>query len=402
MNRKTLLILIPTILVMVLGIWFFFFNSSSPTVPSNTSTSSPFGSGQNATPTTNQNKTTITGLDSSGKPVAKLFQISSTPVAGAVAIIKNGSTVIRYIDRATGHIVDVNPQTMEKVQVSNNTLPKIYEAYFNKDGSGVVYRSLQNDGDVITNDSLSLIAPKSTSTVNSLYSVTSTLLRGDIGEMTILSNGSLVYSTNNPGAIVTSGFAGDKPIGVYSTPFTEWRITPSGVAEVYITTKAGGNADGYAYRLNTKTGALSKVLGPLNSLTTLPSPNKNAVVYSYKNGSIFNFEVLNNTTKKVLSLTPSALVEKCVWSSKNVDLLYCGVTDQLGSGEPDSWYMGITHFSDRVWAYNTSTTFTDVLSEPKKDLGVDIDVYNPSLSPDEDYLIFMNKNDLSLWALSLK
>ncbi|MFZ3009111.1 MAG: hypothetical protein WA048_01630, partial [Minisyncoccia bacterium] len=329
-----------------------------------------------------------------------LFQLSNTPVSGAVAVLKNGSTIIRYTDRATGHIIDVNPETMEKVKISNNTLPKIYEAYYKKDGSGVVYRSLKDDGSIV-NTSISLTAPKSTSTGETLYTINASMLRGDVGEIAVLPSGNLVYSTNNPGAIISSGFAGDKPTNIYTTPFTEWRISPSGPSDVYITTKAGGDASGYSYKISTKTGGLTKILGPLNSLLVLPNQNKTVVAYSYKNGNSFSFGSLNTTTKKSSSLTPSALVEKCVWSNKSVDLLYCGVSDQISYSEPDNWYKGVTHFSDRIWAYNTNTTFTDVIAEPKNTLGVDIDVYNPSLSPDEDYLIFMNRNDLSLWALKL-
>ncbi len=401
MNNKKLLILIPIALIIIVGVWFVFFRSSTPTTPAPTSTTSPFGyGGPDVVPAGQTNKSPSSGLDASGRPVAKLFQISNTPVSGAVGIIKNGSTIIRYTERATGHIIDVNPETMERVKISNKTLPKIYEAYYKKDGSGVVYRSLDNN-DSIINTSISLTAPKSTSTGDVLYTLNASMLRGDIGEIKVLSSGDLVYSTNNPGAIVTSGFVGDKPTNIYTTPFTEWRISPSGTNEVYITTKAGGNYDGYSYKLNTKNGTLSKIVGPLNSLTLLPSPNEDAVIYSYKIGGVINFSVKNNSSKTILSLVPATLSEKCVWSSKSIKIIYCGVPDSIGSNEPDDWYQGKTSFSDRIWGFNTSTTLTDVFAEPKKDQGVDIDVFNPTLTPDEDYMIFMNKGDLSLWALKL-
>jgi len=402
MNKRILLILIPVGVIIILGIWFFFFRTSAPTVPTTTSTTSPFGyGGPDVLPAGQPTKAPSSGLDASGRPVAKLFQISDTPISGAVGIIKNGSTIIRYTERATGHIIDVNPETMERVKISNKTLPKIYEAYYKKDGSGVIYRSLDNN-DSIMNTSISLTAPKSTSTGEVLHTLNASMLRGDIGEIAVLPSGNLIYSTNNPGAIITSEFMGDKSTNIYTTPFTEWRISPSGLTEVYITTKAGSEALGYSYKLDIKTGFLTKVLGPLNSLLVLPNPNKPVVAYTYNKGASFVFESLNTSTKKTSVLTPPSLVEKCVWSNKLTDLLYCGVSNQISSTEPDSWYMGLSHFSDRIWAYNTNTTFTDVLAEPKKDLGVDIDVYNPTLTPDEDYLVFMNKTDLSLWALKLK
>ena len=40
--------------------------------------------------------------------------------------------------------------------------------------------------------------------------------------------------------------------------------------------------------------------------------------------------------------------------------------------------------------------------EPKPTLGIDIDAVELKLSPDEDYLIFINKTDLTLWAIKLE
>ena len=84
-------------------------------------------------------------------------------------------------------------------------------------------------------------------------------------------------------------------------------------------------------------------------------------------------------------------------------MIFCGSpSDEIGQNEPDSWYRGATIFSDRIWSFNTDTEITQVLIEPAIVLDIDIDMIGPTLSPKEDYLVFINKTDLSLWALKLE
>jgi hypothetical protein len=61
----------------------------------------------------------------------------------------------------------------------------------------------------------------------------------------------------------------------------------------------------------------------------------------------------------------------------------------------------MSHYSDRVWRFDTDTDFANVVADPKKDFNTDIDAEHLFLSPKEDYLFFENKNDLTLWALKL-
>ena len=126
------------------------------------------------------------------------------------------------------------------------------------------------------------------------------------------------------------------------------------------------------------------------------------MVYSYSSNGETVFEFKNLSDGLSDQILPTTFADKCIWSKKSAGVLYCGTpSTTIGSGEPDNWYQGITHFSDQIWRFSTITYTSEILSEPKKDSGTDIDLINPSLSPNEDYLFFMNKNDLTLWALKL-
>ena len=125
-------------------------------------------------------------------------------------------------------------------------------------------------------------------------------------------------------------------------------------------------------------------------------------MYSYVENNETRLFAKNLTNNALSEILPTTIAEKCIWSIKQIDTVFCGAPiDGLGPNEPDDWYRGATHFSDSIWLFNTGAEFAQVLSEPKTEFGVDLDLAEPKLSPDEDYLIFTNNTDLSLWALKL-
>ncbi len=413
--RKILIILITIISVAVFALvgWYLFMGDPKTPTAEIIRNILPFGKGDdtNLQPTTN-NQQPITGeganqLDEFAGPTQDLFRISDTPVAGSVVFIKNGKPIVRYVDRATGHIYDVTLPTnasstsLDKVKVSNNTLPKIYEAYFRSDGNAVLLRSLKDDSDTVVNLTLTLTAPKATSTDN-LYTVSSTLIRGDISTLAVGPSNTFYYALRDTSSVVSSAFNGTGVKNLFSSPFTDWRLA-SALNSLIVYTKASTNVAGYAYAVNTSNGVLTKILGPLNGLVAVPDTSNNKVLYSYTESGETKLFVKNIKSKVLSEILPRTLAEKCIWGIKKVNLLFCGVPiDDVDAGEPDNWYRGVTHFSDRIWLFDTNADIAQVLIEPKQSFGIDIDMFEPKLSPNEDYLIFVNKNDLTLWAVRLQ
>lgn len=402
MSKKTLIIIIGIIVILVAGFssWFFFFRNTTPAPNTNPTTGLPFGEGSGNVAPGEQNSDIVgTISDSGNKPTNKLFQISDAPAAGFVAFSpkKDAPTIVRYVDRATGHIYDVNPFTLEKTKVTNNTLPKIIEAHFKNDGGAVLLRSLTNS-DTIQNISLALNAPKASST-DALYTVTATGLRGNMGDVWVGPNNSLAYSLIDDNSISVSNFDGTKATRLFSSIFTDWRVRFDNPSNIVLVTKASANISGFAYNLDIKNGSLSKLIGPLNALTLIENPDNKKFAYSYNSNGKTIFEVQDSTNGDITNILPVTFADKCVWSKKNTNVLYCGTPVNIGVFEPDNWYQGKSHFSDQIWKFNMTTATSEILSEPK---GLDIDIVNISLSANEDYLIFINKNDLTLWALKLQ
>ncbi|MEK7176991.1 MAG: hypothetical protein AAB719_01715 [Patescibacteria group bacterium] len=412
MSKKFLIIIITSILLLAVLVGGYLFLKSSGTPFSETvSGLLPFGSGDDlpssTTETENPSETTEEPVsneeDSSEKT---FFQLSDVPVAGAVVLNKNSSTTVaRYVDRATGHIYEIDLLTLKKTKITNQTLPKIYEAYFRTDGKAVLVRFLKDDTDLVENLSFALSLPKPTATsspeTDMLYTVVSTPIRGDIGSVTVGSGDNLIYSLEDSLSIVSSAFNGSGLKTLFSSPFTNWRLMTSGNSLV-VHTKASFSVPGYAYSLNTSSGAFTKILGPFNALTALSNTQGSRVLYSYAvNNETLSF-VKNIPADDINELSATTLADKCVWSTKNTALVFCGVpSNKIGINEPDNWYKGVSVFYDRVWSFDTDTGVAQVLLELPTELG-SIDVIEPKLSPNEDYLIFINKIDLTLWALRLE
>ncbi len=408
MKWRDILIALGITLIIFLGMWFFF-GSSGDALPGEetpTATSSPFGSGDGVSTASSKDfegQVAPVGVGEGEKVENALFKIAAAPVAGFVTLARASSTVIRYADRATGHIFEaVLPGTgtgnMTKKRLTNNTLPQIYEAIFRADGNAVLMRSLDEGSDVVENVSLTLTPPAASST-EALWSVSATSMRGNLDGLAAGTGNLLTYVIKETGAIISSTFQGDGVKTLWNSSFRSWRTQRFGT-NTLVFTKPSNAVPGYAYML-TGAGGLTKLFGPLNGLSVMGNSAGTRILYSYAAGPL-QLATYDLTKKTSEEISPATLAEKCVWSSKNTAAFFCGTpTNGLSGNQPDDWYAGKTHFSDYIWQFDANTQISNLIVEPKGDFGVELDVFRPALSVDESYIVFINKTDLSLWAAYL-
>lgn len=358
------------------------------------------GIDNNGTDNTTNNGETPLDTVGGGTDGIKLTKITSEPVAGVITFINKGSTYLRYVDRATGHVSEVKLSTMERSKILNITRPKIYEALWRKDGTGFVERTLDADENIV-NTSVSLVLSTTTSSTTEPYIIRSTLLKGEVGEIKLGFDGGLIYNLTDSGVVATSNFIGEKPKTLFTLPFTSWRITPVSTTTALLTTKPSVISQGYSYLTNLNTGKLTKILGPLSGLSAKVKSDSSRVIYSYLDNNKLELKAKDLKNGVVTDILPRTLADKCVWSKKVGAVLYCGAPKSLPQGLPDSWYQGEVSFADSFWRFNTETNTAEELYVPQGDSEGTIDVHSLEVSPDEDYLVFINKSDLSLWVLKL-
>lgn len=335
-----------------------------------------------------------------------LRQIYSFPVAGAEAFIISSSTVVRFLEKSTGNMFEAQTALDTVDRISNTTIPKIAEAIFIQKNS-VLFRYLKDDSDLIETVFGTLsTTTNATSTTTTLGEIQSTYLTPNIKEIAMSPKKDQIFYTvqSGSGSIGTiSNPDGTKKVQLFDSPIREWNISWPKTNTVTITTKASASVPGYLYFVNTTTGKMERILGNVLGLTTLTNSTASSTIYN-QNDSVGNthlslFDIKTKTSTKLNTIT---FTEKCVWSKKNVGLLYCAVPENIPGGSyPDAWYKGLTSFSDSLWKIDTATGQTDLLVNIKEVSGKDLDIINMSLSEKEDFLVFSNKTDLSLWGFKI-
>src|SRR5580700_11419889 len=122
MTKKTFTITLIVIIILALGafaVWYFFFQPQAAAPAQN---NSPFGPGSgNAQSLPSQSSQTVEeNANSDVSVTSALTELSSVPVAGATSFTSAaGTTTVRYIERGTGHVFDVDMSSGAKTETTD-------------------------------------------------------------------------------------------------------------------------------------------------------------------------------------------------------------------------------------------------------------------------------------------
>lgn len=414
--RRTLIIAAAVLLLLLLGVGaYFLFAGRKSNMVGQQGVTLP-GAGNQAGTDGRQSATQDLGvpLAGAGTEVApRLIRITDRPVAlGSVAVYvpaqKAPATTtaatgtplsayepdvrVEYVERETGNIYAYEAHARTLTRLTNKTLPGIQQATWLGDGSQAYLRFLESsggeehaatyalpatgDGGFFLEQDLSQVIAKATSTI-----------------VTVLS------TTDGSSAAVSSPSGGGLHT-LFTSPISSLRVSFLGT-NFLATTKASSKSDGYAFQVDAKSGAFTRLLGPLSSLTTLPSPSGNSILYSYLDRGRIALGVLDLSTHTATRLPLATLPEKCTWTSDSLSV-YCGVpTAALGNTEPDDWYQGVSSYSDRLWKIDLGGRVATLVVDPKQAGNVDIDMEGLSLDRTNDVLVFTDKRTGALYAYDL-
>ena len=309
---------------------------------------------------------------------------------------------LRYVDRATGNIYQTFTDKIEERKFSSTIIPKVYEAFFGNKGQSVVMRYLKTDGRTIETFVAGL--PKEyiggdTAENNEIKGV---FLPENIKDVSLSPDtGSIIYLFNVGDNIVgtTLNLTSNKKAQVFDSPFTEWLSLWPSSKMITFTTKPSSGIPGYMYAMDPSGKNFNKIIGRVNGLTTLSSPNGKLVLYG--NDSL-SLNLYHTDTKVLDSIQIRTLPEKCVWG-KESDVIYCGAPKSIGTGQyPDAWYQGEVSFSDQIWKIDIETGNATIIADPAAISGEEIDSTKLMMDEGENYLFFVNKKDSFLWELELK
>lgn len=319
--------------------------------------------------------------------------ISDEPVAGSIFIKNQKGDIVRYIEKATGHIFDVPTFENTNTRISNTTIPQIHTALFTENGASFIAQYIKND------DNIETFYGKITGS-GIEKNVTGTLLSRSITSFAVSPDTQTIFTlekTSRGSEGYTSLPDGTKKKLIWNSPLRE--LIPQFISanRIGLQSKPYISAYGVFFDINIQNANQTVLIGNQLNLTTLPNQKQPHVVYS-NNTALFD---LNTTTNTTTELSPYTYPEKCVWGNTKL-FLYCAVPENtLSSGSLYAWYRGEISFSDSIWEYDVVANTARKLVDLEDRAGRTIDVSNISINPTDTLLLIQSKTDGSLWTVTI-
>lgn len=316
------------------------------------------------------------------------------------------ATAVRYVEKAAGIIYQTFADKIDEKKFSMATIPKVYDAYFGNNGESVIMRHLKIDEQTIETFAGTLPKEYLGTDPNTNNEIKGSFLPENIRDLSLSPDGSKIFylfdsrSTLGDSLVGTIlNLATNKKVQIFDSPFTEWLSQWPNNNIISLSTKPSAGIPGYMYTMDSGGRNLSKILGNINGLTTLGSPNGKLILYGDNSLSLYLHHTDTGNSDLIGVRT---LPEKCTWN-KMSDAIYCAVPKSIDtSGYPDVWYRGETSFNDQLWKIDIKTGNTTIIGDPATVTGEEVDGTKLSLDNSENYLFFINKKDSYLWGLNLK
>ena len=398
--QRTFIIIAVVVVALGVGVavYFSFFNTPSVVVAPEGSTTLPVA-GQNI-PGTETTINTITAPLSVPVTVsARLVQISKGPVVPGEAVVniqaKNasstGDVAVTYIERESGNVFSYLVHAKTLTRTSNKTVPGIQSAAWLPDASLAFVRYLSGPECSTVNTS-----------ARSASSSSGFFLPQKLSDVAVSSTNILMLASGVNGSIASLSRAdGTRPSEIFTTPLSSLRISFAGKNKYLAFTKPTATLSGSAFVVD-GTGSFSRVAGPLNGLVARASSSGTWVLVSHTLGNKMQMNLINTTTGDFLPLPVATIADKCVWTADE-SAVYCGVPTNPSENAqyPDDWYQGAVSFSDRIWKIDVAGRFAQFVLDFSKETNAILDAEALALDPLNTVLVFINKNDGSLWSYSL-
>lgn len=420
MNRRILFFILLAILFSIgIIIWFFFF-----AIPSKPTTlggpSDPFlprvfpkrfqfilnnDDEENATSTTEvipekmQALTKIWDKPATGqvfvsKDIVREVDATSTVGTTTVSVkrlVHSTSTFLYFVDRTTGHIHSYNRDLNTLYQITNTTIPGIYDAYIFENGRRVVFRY----GDIAKKTIITVVAtipdfnekvgPAALENISYLPLQVASIAKNKDG--TLLSymvtgeNGASIYTITKTGSDV-----------VASTPLKEWSLSYGG-DKLYATSKPSAYVEGQTVLLP----SFEFIVGNKTGLMDNPSEGVLHINSMWSSRGLKTF-ITDSGKQTVLSI--ATLASKCAWGKR--DFLVCAVPKKLPhvvEGLPDDWLQGMSTFDDSLWVVDSKSGDSYVLYDFTENNIPRFDISSLLLSTNNVFISIIRKQDSSLWFL---
>lgn len=397
--QRNIIIGAGAIVVLGLGVWvyfaFFTGGATVTTVPGG-STSLPVA-GQTAPGAAGTGAPSLSG----GTPVTvispRLVKISAGPVVLGEAVVSKAATAsssaettVSYIERQSGNVYTYSTATKNITRISNKTVPGIQSAAWLPNASIAFVRYLSG-----TNSTINTYALSASST-------SGFFLPQNLADISVSSTSVLTLASGvNGSAVSLTRIDGTHAAEIFTTPLSAIHVSFAGKNQYLVYTKPSATLSGDAFLVDSA-GYFSRIAGPLAGLVALASPSGKWVLVSYTLGSTLQMQLVNTTTGALLQLPVATIADKCVWANNDA-AIYCGIpmSPDASYTYPDDWYQSVVPFNDRIWKIDTAGRYAQLVLDFSTETKDSLDAEALAIDPLATTLVFVNKNDGSLWSYSL-
>lgn len=325
-----------------------------------------------------------------------LKEVTATSTVGTTTIastktVRATSTTLMFVDRITGYVYGYEPDSGRTYQISNTTVPGIYDAYIFNNGTKIVMRYLGEDKKSVISILASIPSIQPGNDPEPLAN--STYLPQNISSVAVSSDGSeLSYVVPNSAGATFYTITSKGITTLATSPFSEWTLTYGG-RQVYATPKSSAYLVGSTVTLP----AFLPVVNNKTGLASAGSPSGALLNSMWSQNGLVTFGTLRGVSHVSQTKT---LASKC--TPINDTYFICGsplVLPQAEQGLPDDWYQGRVGFNDQLVIVNAANGDATNLYTFDEKLG-DMDVTHISTFNAGELISFIRKQDGSLYLLN--
>lgn len=383
MNRPLIITIGIAILLLILGIWLYLFLFGTPDDSGEVFANLGFTpGGQQTTITPPEDSAPIEALVDT--TTGKLRQLTTRPVAGFMATTTATGEAVRYAERGTGHVYEIDLATGVETIISRTTIPQTAEAVFAPNATAVALTAYANYS--------------SQSMVGTIENgaLTNVALEPGAENIAFLDDSTVLYTIVRDGA--TTGYrqslSNSSRSEVFTFNFTNLDVGwGRELSETYIATKPAANLSGFVYTIvdNTVTPATASARG-LSAFY-----HNEALVASYQVENEFVSAYAPKVGSRV-KLPVLALKEKCTFDAFNPTYVWCGAGISTVSGDTvAAWYKGTYQFSDNLWLIDLKNQSAALSVSPPVEIGRSLDMVDLQINTTGTAIMFKHKNDQTLW-----
>jgi len=377
MNKWSIaLILILFVLLIGGGLWWWLTQTtgtSSPNAPTDPSQVFPVPPRVTAPPPIPAPSKTDDSVGIINRPTPGLISLSERAVAGA--IITSSSSVL-FLERETGLVVEMNLANRERKEIARVALgPAIggpireailapqsakFSVWFSA-GAGAEKNYFRGG-----------LTAASTSNNFSLPEIELELIEGKISTLIVSPAADQIFTLEQVGEETIGKVLNLKTNQsrlVFESKINAWLAAWPEKNLISLTIKPTNQGAGAAYLLNLRNDRLERIIGGINGLLTLISPDGQKILYSRGGASGLELGLYDRQKNMNRILTISTLPEKCVWSPDS-SMVYCASPRILPPAVyPDDWLAGEIIFDDWLWEINATTGLNRLVWSAETGLG---------------------------------